>query len=102
MKAPIAVAVPVTSPSLSGASSAGWMLSSSRTIASSACAGSCIIARAVSRAVLRRQALRLVDDGELVLFQIRHQPHLVAFQIDLMRLDLGFTLRGQVAAGAHR
>src|SRR6266542_3418815 len=50
MKAPIAVATPVTTPSLSGASSAGWMLSSSRTIASSACDGSCIIARAVSRA----------------------------------------------------
>ena len=50
MNAPIAVAVPVTNPSCSGASSAGWMFNSSRTIVSSAFYGSCIIARAVSRA----------------------------------------------------
>ena len=50
MMAPIAVAPPVTMPSLSGASSAGWMFSSSRTIASSARDGSSIMACAVSRA----------------------------------------------------
>jgi len=50
MNAPTAVATPVTMPSLSGASSAGWMFSSSRTCVSSARTGSCIIAFAVSRA----------------------------------------------------
>ncbi len=102
MNAPMAVRRPVTRPSFSGASSAGWMFSSSRTIASSACEGSCIIALAVSRARSGRQALRLVNERELFFLEIRHQPHLVALHLDLVRLDLRLALRRQVAARAHR
>ena len=102
MNAPTAVAVPVITPSFSGASSAGWMFSSSRTIASSARSG--ILHHRVRRfaRAIDRQPLRFVDQRQLLLLEIRHQPHLVTLHLDLVRVDLRLAFCREVAARAHR
>ena len=51
---------------------------------------------------LRRQALRLIDERELLFLEIRHEPHLVTLHLDLVRLDLRLALGRQVAARTHR
>ena len=58
--------------------------------------------RAVSRARSRRQALRFVDDRQLLFLEVRHELHLLPLDFDLVRVHFGFALRRQIAARSHR
>ncbi len=47
-------------------------------------------------------ALGLVDEGEFFLLDLGHELHFDPFHLDLVGVDLGLALGGEVPAGAHR